>query len=54
MTGGSQGDRGSSPLAAGDPSLHTRAPTVDFLEANASAKHALVEKMAKSWLTKSK
>ena len=33
----------------GEPPVHTRAPCVDFLAADALAKHTLVERLARSW-----
>ena len=47
--GGSRGDQRSSPLAAAEPSVHTRTSPADFLAADASAKCTLVEKLARPW-----
>ena len=48
VAGGSRGDEGSSPPAAGVPSVHTRVSNLDFLAVDAPAKRALVEKLAMS------
>ena len=49
ITDGSQGEQGSSPQPAGEPSVHTRVLRADFLAAGASTKRTLVEKLARSW-----
>ena len=49
ITGRSRGNEGSSPPVVREPSVHTQAPTADFLAADSPPKRALVKKLAKSW-----